>query len=815
MKFKMPALVAVSWVSVVCTLGLVTVATAAIVPWTAAAVHPATAFLIVEFTHQNDNTASYIDAGPTSYYYNSGLLQKKTGSAAAIPLTHISASGYVDGASTVAQFGSASGIRVKVSEGLSKLFVVDHKNFAIRVLDLTTLVVSTLAGSTAPGNTDGQGVSARFASRSSATSIYITDMAPDAATGSLYVVNDRAVRRVTSAGFVTTIAGVNTGTASTVDGVGTLARFWDPRALALDSATGTLFIGDHDAAVTLVLRKLVLATGVVSTVPLPRPACNAGGQANGFCFVDFPPSYDVLSMSVHQATGDLFLGTVHGIYRRTPMGTVFRVEATPARTHTVRDFERIGRFTDDPAGNGWPGVTSMHTAARSVRVADGNSQLNLLRWNAVEPVPTQLALHVAPSPVSVELVALTVQPAIAVHSAAGRLVDTATSVVTVTLTNSGGLLLGQTTATAIAGVATFTNLALPVPTTLAVLTFATAALTPVTSGSLSANAQPAVGLLWGTRPSALCTVGVPFGDQPSLYAVDAHNHAETTRGGVLTVHVTSLSGGLSGTMTASFVAGVATFTDLGPTLVGTDLVLAFTSNTLSVAMVPGDVVVVALVAVKLMLPQQPSTTAVAQIPLFPHPVLLVCNEAGTRTTSSAHVVTATLLAGGLNFGTVTATAVAGVATFTDLTIPTVGTHTLVFSATGLTGVQSDPFAIVAGAGTTLVVATEPSTHTLAFVPFATQPQVRVVDASGNVDTTSAAVVTAHVAGAFSNTLRGTITAPTVAGVATFTDLGLTLAGVGFMLGFAAAGLVNATSSPVVVRPGVAVGMVQCEIVCPV
>lgn len=112
--------------------------------------------------------------------------------------------------------------------------------------------VLTLAGSGQSGFVDGSGSSARFENP--------YGIAIDAS-GNLYVsdTHNHVIRKITSAGFVTTLAG--NGQKGSVDGSGTTARFEYPRGLTVDTS-GNLYVtdwGNH------AIRKIT-PMGVVTTV---------------------------------------------------------------------------------------------------------------------------------------------------------------------------------------------------------------------------------------------------------------------------------------------------------------------------------------------------------------------------------------------------------------------------------------------------------------------------------------------------------------------------------------------------------------------
>jgi hypothetical protein len=162
-------------------------------------------------------------------------------------------------AGTAGKSGSADGIgsnaSFKYPRGVacdgSNLYVGDSGNYTIRKIDLTTMNVSTLAGSAGNGGlVDGTGPAARFGQI----------MAMCIVSGYLYVAENSAVRRVDCAtGAVLTIAG--NGTPDTVDGTGTAtARFKSLQCLA--SVGDVLYLGQGD----YVLRRLDLSSAAVTTV---------------------------------------------------------------------------------------------------------------------------------------------------------------------------------------------------------------------------------------------------------------------------------------------------------------------------------------------------------------------------------------------------------------------------------------------------------------------------------------------------------------------------------------------------------------------
>src|SRR5204863_1571941 len=117
---------------------------------------------------------------------------------------------------------------------------------------------------------------------------------------------------------------------------------------------------------------------------------------------------------------------------------------------------------------------------------------------------------------------------------------------------------------------------------------------------------------------------------------------------------------------------------------------------------------------------------------------------------------------------------------------------------------------VAGAASSLVILTQPSSTATAGVPFAQPPVLQVRDQFGNLRSiangvTNSTVVTAA-RGNGSGTLQGTMTATSTDGVATFTDLSHNIA-TNITLVFSAPGASSTNSSAVAVSPAAAAQLV--------
>ena len=125
-------------------------------------------------------------------------------------------------------------------------------------------ITSIYAGSGAEGAADGPAATATFG--------FLSGMALDAA-GNLYVADTFAIRKVDSAGNVSTLAG--SGTRGYVDGPAGTAQFMGPRGVAVDAA-GNVYVADQGSSTAdldYAVRKIT-PTGAVSTL--------AGGNGLGY-----------------------------------------------------------------------------------------------------------------------------------------------------------------------------------------------------------------------------------------------------------------------------------------------------------------------------------------------------------------------------------------------------------------------------------------------------------------------------------------------------------------------------------------------------
>lgn len=191
---------------------------------------------------------------------------------------------------------------------------------------------------------------------------------------------------------------------------------------------------------------------------------------------------------------------------------------------------------------------------------------------------------------------------------------------------------------------------------------------------------------------------------------------------------------------------------------------------------------------------QPAITATAGVAFAQQPVVNVLDSFGNLVTDSAVVVTAvrnSTTGSQTLFGTLTATASGGVATFTDLSYREATTMKIDFTSGSLALATANNIAVSPNVPATVTFTQQPATTGTVDSILTTQPIVKVVDAYGNnvVDGTSVSLVRDNGIG----DLRGTLTKTTTSGTVTFNDIGYNSSADSFTI-IATAGVISSIPS---------------------
>jgi sugar lactone lactonase YvrE len=288
-----------------------------------------------------------------------------------------------DGTGADAQFDAPRGVAV---DSAGVIYVADATNNTIRRVT-SSGVVTTLAGTAGThGYADGTGAAARFnepfgVAVDNAGNVYVADT------------SNNAIRKITPAGVVTTLAGG--GAPGATDGTGTAARLHEPRGIAIDSA-GTLYVADYENEM---IRKITPA-GVVTTL---AGKADVAGDADG---VGTNATFRAPMGIAVDTTGVVYVadGGNRAIRRISADGTVTTVATTGSalsqprgvavdangvlyvadyESHSIRSIARSGA------------ITTLAGTITSPGTADGTGSAARFHYPSAVAVSAGGAVHVA------------------------------------------------------------------------------------------------------------------------------------------------------------------------------------------------------------------------------------------------------------------------------------------------------------------------------------------------------------------------------------------------------------------------------------
>lgn len=197
----------------------------------------------------NTPRCAVVDSSGNVFVADSGnhLIRKITAAGVVSTYAGAGTAGAADGTGALASFNAPFALAVDSS---GTLYVADKDNNKIRKISAGG-VVTTLAGSGVGGYTNANGINAKFSGP--------IGIAVDSS-GYVYVAeSSHRIRKISPGGDVTTLAGA--GSAGSINGTGTAVYFNWPQGLAVD-ASGNVYVSDTD---NHAIRKIT-AAGVVTTL---------------------------------------------------------------------------------------------------------------------------------------------------------------------------------------------------------------------------------------------------------------------------------------------------------------------------------------------------------------------------------------------------------------------------------------------------------------------------------------------------------------------------------------------------------------------
>jgi hypothetical protein len=338
-----------------------------------------------------------------------------------------------------------------------------------------------------------------------------------------------------------------------------------------------------------------------------------------------------------------------------------------------------------------------------LKATDGSlTAANSATFTILGSTAAKLAFAVSPG---VSIAGKTIAPSVLVdvENAAGAVVTTDSSTVTLSVGTGPGPLGGTLTAKAVKGVATFSSLLLT-KAGVYKLKAVDGSLTFATSSAFTVSAAAAAKLVFAAAP-ANTTAGKAIAPV-NIDIEDTFGNLVTTSAATITAALASGTGPLTGTLAVAAKAGVATFSNLLITKAGVYTLkvagaglTAATSKSFTIT--PGA-------AVKMTLTNPPGRT-VAGKAISPALVVSLFDQYGNLATTNTTSVVITAIGVGKLTGTTTVAVKAGVAKLSNLLLDTAGKYTLKIADGSLPALTTGSFTVNPAAAAKLVITAVPTT----------------------------------------------------------------------------------------------------------
>ncbi len=552
-------------------------------------------------------------------------------------------------------------------------------------------------------------------------------------------------------------------------------------ALRLLSTGGTLNLPAGTFTQTLTLTRTLTVQGPLSG---PRATFNVPG-GTAVAVTGGAPTVRYLDIT-SAATGFNLTGGAPTLFRNNIAGTTAGVNASVAATLTENWWGSVtGPTTPSNPGGSGSALTGPGAATFAPWCTTASPTCDPLSGLA-----QQLQFTLSPLSTTVGSALTASVRALDAH---GNPATNFTGNISLTIATGtvGATLGGATTLPASAGVVTFTGLSLNRLGLFTLQANATGLTSAVSAPFYIFGNQ----LVFATSPLTT-RANATLNPAPVVQLGDGFGNVDATFNSPITVTLASGPGTLNGTTTLTASAGTATFGSLNIDRIGTHSLQAsapgYTSATSALFYIAAD---------RLTFTASPGTTPAGST-LTPNPALQATDGFGTVDTAFTAPLTVSIqpgtgTGGAVLTGTRTLNAVAGAATYTNLSINLAGTNYrlrgegVVPGAGALSATVGAPFTITAGAATQLQFNLQPA-NTRADVTFTTT--VRALDANNNLDPTFTGPVSLTLAGGTPGaTLAGTMSGSAVAGVVTFAT-SINYVGTAYTLTASSPGLTSAVSS---------------------
>jgi serine/threonine-protein kinase len=295
-----------------------------------------------------------------------------------------------DGSLLSASFSGPQG--VACDRNSAYVYVADTQNHRIRRVHSRGGEVTTIAGSGNPAYAEGNGAAASF---NSPTGVAVDE------NNTVFVAdrNNNRIRKITSLGVVTTLAG--SGTAAYADGRGTAASFNSPTDVALD-AQGNVIVADTGNNCIRMITPDGVVTTIAGDMTFVRPAAPQKGGgifSDGFAneaLFDRP-----MGVSVDAANNIYVADSNNGRIRKITEGNVTTIAGNGIYSFadgmsTNSSFRRVRDVAVDKNGDVYAADSENHVIRRITKMATSVAEASAAQASQAQVSAAQASMASGP-----------------------------------------------------------------------------------------------------------------------------------------------------------------------------------------------------------------------------------------------------------------------------------------------------------------------------------------------------------------------------------------------------------------------------------